>query len=347
MAAGKRSGLYVITLFSLVFTAGTLIILFTAGPGLSQPDANDWPFWGSYSPLRVLKAKPPVREPWTFVAYGDTRAANFHRNYGVPALCRLNPALIVHTGDAIKHGGGIWTRNVDWIRWELESRALRDSIPFFPVIGECELSDREPRTEDHEQGYTGIQHFTRIYSLPGESGWDPWYSFAYGGVTFVVLADLEHSLFPGSPQWIWLERTLREAATPHVIAVSHLPVHTAGDGNHSDWPYASQLTALMKRYGVGLHISGHARFFSRTVRDGITHVVSAGGGGEMQPLPESANPGPDEVCFTGAGREDGEDYFYYTAFEVNGGTITGAAVSFKTGRVFDTFRVAARKSGAQ
>lgn len=339
MAEGKTAPERGMRRTRLMAAMAVTVVLFGSSTG-AEP--LDWPFWGAYHPLRVLEAKPPVRGPWTFIAYGDTRAAEFHRNYGVPTLCRINPTLILHTGDAIKHGGGIWTRNIDWIRWELESRALRDSIAFFPVMGDCELSDREPLTADHEQAYTGVQHFTRIYSLPGESGWDPWYSFAWDGVTFVVLADLEHSLFPGSPQWMWLERTLRESATPHVVTVSHLPVYSCDRGARADWLYAGEFADLLKRNGVRLHISGHDRVFYRTVREGITCVTSAGGGGVMQPLGESRRTMKGDVSFTGAGHEDGEDYFYYTAFEVDGGVITGKTVSFKTGAVLDTFRITAR-----
>ncbi|MHB9028178.1 MAG: metallophosphoesterase family protein [Candidatus Latescibacterota bacterium] len=327
-------------LLPAVFSAGLFLVFSLSW---SEYDPGDWPSWGSYDPLKVLQSKPAPSGEWTFVAYGDTRAAEFHRNHGVPCLCRLNPALIVHTGDAMKYGGGVWTRNIDWIRWELESRALRDSIPFFPVLGNHEESVREPRTADHELQYTGAQHFSRFYDLPGDSGEGSYYSFVYGEVTFVMLSTLEDKLFPGSPQWMWLERTLGEATTPHVVTFSHKDIYTVGDKEDGAWKHAPEFTSLLKKYGVGLHISGHDHIYYRTVRDGVAYVISAGGGSGMYPLGNLRSVISGDKYFSGEGQLDKESYNYYLSCKVHGDVISGEAVSFRTGKVLDRFSVKARK----
>lgn len=326
-------------LLPAALVAGFIFFVSVSWP---EYDPGDWPSWGSYDPIKVLQSKPAPSGEWTFAVYGNTHAADFHRNRGVPCLCRLNPSLILHTGDAMKYGGGIWTRNVDWIRWELESRALRDSIPFFPVLGNHEESVREPRTADHELQYTGAQHFSRFYHLPGDTGEGAYYSFVYGDVTFVVLASLEDTCFPGSPQWMWLEKTLAEAKTPHIVTVSHNDIYTVGEIQDCTGKHAAEFTSLLKKNGVRLHISGRDHIYYRTVRDGVTFVISAGGGGEMSPLRNLRNAISGDKYFSGKGKLDSENYNYYLSCTVNGDTISGEVVSFLTGKVLDRFSVKAR-----
>ncbi len=320
------------------------LLLFSS---ISWSDAGpaDWPSWGAYNPITLLRSKPPA-DKWTFVAYGNSRAAEFHRNWGIPRLCELNPALIVSTGNTMEYGGGIWTRNIDWLRWELESRALRDSIPFFPVIGSYEAEALEPLTDDHDLHYTGARHFSLFYELPGESGGECHYSFEYGGVTFIVLDTLEKKLFPGSPQWIWLERTLERTDARHVVTFSHNDIYSVGEKNKSPWEYADEFTALLKRNAVRLHISGRDGIYYRTLRDGVTFIVSAGGGADMSPLKNLGSAERGDKYFTGNGKLNRERYHYYTAFEVNGDAITGKTVSFATGKVLDTFSITVRNRRA-
>ena len=303
--------------------------------------AESWPPWGAYNPLKLLRSRPVPEGSWTFAAYGDTKGAEFHRTRTIPALLKLNPTLIINTGDVVNYGNGSGAKRKDWPAWERESHELRYRIPFFPIFGNHEFKGR---------GLLGLpwgngaELYRQFYDLPEDSGGHKlYYSFVYGNVTFIALATWGDSLHPGSPQWRWLEMTLKEAKTPHIVTLTHTHIYTVGAKPDSLWEYAPEFTLLLKKYGVKLHLSGHDHIYYRTVRDGVTFVITAGGGADMYPLKHLGNAIPGDVYFTGSGKKNKDDFYYYTLFEIRGDVITGKAVSIKTGKVLDTFTVSARK----
>ncbi|MHB9028177.1 MAG: metallophosphoesterase family protein [Candidatus Latescibacterota bacterium] len=322
-----------------VFTYAASLFL-AVSCALAGPD--DWPSWGQYSPLKVLQSKPKPAGKWSFIVYGDSKGSSFHKETFIPELLKLNPTLIVNTGDMVARGGGVLSREEDWKPWEEESRELRNRIPFFPVIGNHETTVREPKSPDHNQYYKGMRNFSLFYDLPKESGWEFYYSFVYGNITYVILAIPGADFKPDTVQWQWLEQTLAKATTPHIITFSHSQIYSVGDKEDYIWAHAAELTALLKKYGVKLHFSGNDHIYYRTLRDGVTYVISAGGGAKMYPLNHLSNAIPGDVYFSGDGKPDMENYYYYVALDVDGDTISGKTVLANSGKVADTFTVKAR-----
>jgi len=202
------------------------IALFTIFFFFLNAVAESWPPWGSYNPLKLLQTKPVPSGYWTFVAYGDSKGAKFHRKKTVPALLKLNPTLILNTGDVVNYGNGSGAKKTDWPAREKESRELRYRIPFFPVFGNHEYSGK---------GFLGIPSkngtdiYRQFYELPEDSGGNElYYSFVYNNVTFIFLATWGDSLRPGTPQWKWLETTLKQAKTPHIVTLTHTHIYTVG-----------------------------------------------------------------------------------------------------------------------
>jgi acid phosphatase type 7 len=301
--------------------------------------SENWPPWGSYDPLKLLRSKPFFKGDWTFVAYGDSKGSKFNRERTIPALLKLNPTLIINTGDMVNYGYGSGAKTGDWPEWEKESRALRQQIPFFPAFGNHEYRGK---------GFLGLpsrdgsELYSQFYDLPKDSGGNGlYYSFVYDNVTFIFLATWGDSLHPGTPQWKWLETIMKEAKTPHIVTVTHIPVYTVG--SKPNWEFAPEFTALIKKYGVRLHLSGHDHIYYRTVRDGITFIITAGGGAEEYDLRKKVNALPGDIYFSGSGMKNKKDFYYYTLFEVQGETITGKAISINTGRVLDSFTINSRE----
>lgn len=324
--------------FSIVICGIALLAAFW---GRVSAGAESWPPWGAYDPLKVLRSKPEPEGAWTFAAYGDTRGEKFHSERTIPRLLEVDPCLILSVGDMVSYGNGFRAKAKDWPLWEKESGELRRRIPFFPVFGNHENYGRGPLGLPIGNG-DGL--YRQFYRLPEDSGGrELYYSFVWGGVTFIALATWGDRLVPGSPQWIWLEKTLKHAATPHIVTFSHTHIYTVGKKSGSLDGHAPEFSALLARYGVKLHLSGHDHIYYRTVRDGVTFVITAGAGAEMHPIRHLANALPGDVYFTGKGKKDGKDLYFYTLFEVRGDVITGKAVSINTGKVLDTFTVSARK----
>ena len=106
-----------------------------------------------------------------------------------------------------------------------------------------------------------------------------WYSFAQGPVRVIVLDGNQPS---SSAQLAFLKRTLERAKEPVRIVSIHQPPYTAG--LHEPATTTQRLMVpLFRTHGVSLVLSGHNHSYERIVRDGITYIVSGGGGAQVYP----------------------------------------------------------------
>jgi hypothetical protein len=87
---------------------------------------------------------------------------------------------------------------------------------------------------------------------------DPWYAFASGPVTFLMISS-EHSWLGGSPQLLWMEQTLaavNRTATPWVVVAGHRPMYTSegpAPQDHLVSMYMREhMDGLLSKYRVNL-----------------------------------------------------------------------------------------------
>lgn len=200
---------------------------------------------------------------FSFAVYGDHRSGSgdelVHRHF-VGKITEAKPDFVIHTGDIVVNA----QRERHWRHFFSEAGPLVSQIPFMPSKGNHD----ESKTDRYE------------YFFP-MNGKKSYYTFDYGGVTFIAL-DSQINFRRGSLQYRFLERTLQ---TKHpedpIIIYFHLPaVSFAAHG--SDRMVRRHLVPLFSRYGVDVVFSGHDHGYqrSRTV-DGVTYVVAAGGGAPL------------------------------------------------------------------
>ena len=314
-------------------------------PGQTQETqgkvANEWPPWGAYNPLRLLRDRDSHAPDAAcrFVVYGDSRRhEDVLEQYVHPRILAIDPMLTIQTGDSVSRGFGTGSRSTYWVTWEEATRELRARIPMFPVFGNHEWAGYG------EGGWSrgGTREYELFYDLPRESGSELYYSFVHNNVTFVVLAiEWGAGLVPGNAQWRWLENTLAAAETPHVVVVSHKPIYTVG--HYDPYEHPEVLTALYRKYGVKLHFAAHDHIYYRTVRDGITFVISAGAGATMSELRHTDRAIEGDVFFSGYGKENKENFFYVVSCRAHEDGIEGEAVAAKSGRVLDRFEAGRRE----
>jgi 3',5'-cyclic AMP phosphodiesterase CpdA len=207
-----------------------------------------------------------------FVAYGDTRDQHeIHREI-VKGVISFKPALVLQTGDLVHHGDAA----EEWRIFDQITGDMRRQIPYYPARG------------NHDVGTSGF--YEQRVTQPVLSGNKHFYSFEKENLHFVAL-DTQQALGPTSEQGRWLEADLAKAQAEgrFIVPFFHKAIFSIG-------PHAVErdvvalrpiLHLLFKKHGVRLAFEGHDHIYYRTVRDGITYVVTGGGGA---PLYDEAHP---------------------------------------------------------
>jgi hypothetical protein len=151
------------------------------------------------------------------------------------------------------------------------------SIPNICVIGNHDLDDPG-----------GRETFERVHGPVN-------YGFASGHTRFVVLhaqasADGEVDIDvppqgtegPREADLEFLERALASADEPNRVVLMHMPPHLEGHyAPHADWGFErreAEFLVLLRTHGVKLVCCAHGLAYDRVMRDGITFVMSGGGG---------------------------------------------------------------------
>jgi calcineurin-like phosphoesterase family protein len=288
-----------------------LIAVILSGPALSAATFN------------VPDSDRP--EPLVFIAYGDTRFTDANetaasspaaRRALVAKIAAENPAAIFINGDLPYHGIA-----ADYEVYRAETKIWRDhQIPIYPALGNHEFS-------------------ACLASICLDRWWNTfpqlrgrrWYSVALGSRVVGITLDSDASLLPGSEQRMWLQSqvTSLDPAVRVVLIVMHHPpvadVQTVKLVDHNARPNEQALADYLKtvaahstaRYVVS---AGHIHNYERLFQDGVTYLVSGGGGAT-----------PYDIDRTPADLYQDTDFpnYHYVRFELRGQTLSGAMIRFE------------------
>ncbi len=235
-----------------------------------------------------------VKNPFRFVAYGDTRfhdpkdtkAANpAVRVALVQAIAEVNPAFICFTGDIVYNGYD----PDDWKVWDSETSIWRAKhIPVYPALGNHDLH----RPEDVALS----NYFQRFPDLKGSR----YYSVRAANALILVLdSSLDET---SGPQWQWLNDKLDRvpADVDFVFLMFHHPPYSSSSdaklfgGGHSARPAEQHLAKILEerqahaRYRIVV-FSGHVHNYERHEHGGVTYFVSGGGGAHAYPIERAAD----------------------------------------------------------
>lgn len=259
-------------------------------------------------PARAGEAPPRLRVAapegtLTFVVYGDTRFTTRDGVANAPARRRLvagiaaeNPAAIFIGGDLIYQGDD----PDDYATYESETAEWsRRGIPVFPALGNHEFRGCRPARADSPC----LENWWRTFAALRP--WR-WYSVAVGDRLLVLVLDSDASLKSGSAQRTWLERQISDAGSDarvrFILVLLHYPpvrdpIFPRGKDEGEVQRYLSAAAPALRArvIVVGSHLHNYERF----ERDGVTYLVSGGGGakpltvlrmsGELSRLETSVN----------------------------------------------------------
>jgi acid phosphatase type 7 len=270
---------------------------------------------GAATTFQIPDSALPV--PLVLVAYGDTRftaasetaaSSPTARRALVAKIAAENPAAIFINGDLPFHGIA-----ADYEVYRAETQIWRDKhLRVYPALGNHELS-----------ACLESSCLERWWSTFPELRGMRWYSVAVGSKLIGIALDSDTSLLPGSAQRTWLESqiTSLDPQVRVVLIVMHHPpvaaVQTVKLVDHNARPNEQALAAYLQtsaahsaaRFVVS---AGHIHNYERLSQDGVTYLVSGGGGAT-----------PYEVDRTAADLYQDRDFpnYHYVRFELRGNTL--------------------------
>jgi calcineurin-like phosphoesterase family protein len=257
-------------------------------------------------------------EPLVFIAYGDMRftassetmaSSPNARRALIAKIAAENPAAIFINGDLPYHGIA-----ADYEVYRTETQAWRDKhLRVYPALGNHELS-----------ACFESSCLERWWNAFPELHGRRWYSVAVGSRLLGIALDSDAPLLPGSEQRMWLEGqiTALDPAVRVVLIVMHHPpladVQTVKLVDHNSRPNEQALAAYLKtaaahsaaRFVVS---AGHIHNYERLVQDGVTYLVSGGGGAT-----------PYDIDRTAADLYQDRDFpnYHYVRFELRAATLS-------------------------
>lgn len=208
-------------------------------------------------------------EDWSFVVFGDHRQG--YGVYGklVKYISNYEPApkFAVSLGDIMLRPGN----EAEWLNFWRYSKPLTDKMPLFIVRGTHEGNDPVSEQILHEQA-----------NIPGENFY---YSYCCEDAYFIILdteiRGQERSIV--NEQLFWLTDNLdsiaQESNIKNIFIFMHHPLFT--QGKYQDVPLinAEELHELfLENNKVKTIFAGHEHIFNRYERDGLTYIISGGGG---------------------------------------------------------------------
>jgi len=249
-------------------------------------------------------AAGPDQTAFDFVVFGDTRTNHHIHQDVVDRIVALDPDFVVHTGDLVEIGWNI----VQWETFFRIERELLAHVPFFPALG------------NHEDD--SLLYFDLFYLPINER----WYPFDYGHTRFICLQVDDYGDYsPGSEQYAWLKEALAANTQPWLFVFFHFPAYSSLDEEPYEVEARETLTPLFEQYGVSIVFNGDHHSYQRSVANGVTYIVTAGGGAPLYEITQ-----PDEYLVTY------KNDYHATYVTIDGDTLTSVVVT-REGEEFDRF----------
>jgi predicted phosphodiesterase len=153
-----------------------------------------------------------------------------------------------------------------------------------------------------------------------------WYARQLHPGTLLVL---DSNDLGNAEQTTWLSQALQDAASP-VIVVSHHPAFSCGlHGNTA--AIVEQWVPLIEDHDVPLVLSGHDHDYQRFEEDGVTYVVTGGGGQAIRPSGSCSSSTPARI-------ESDNEHHHFLVLEVSPEEVRVTALT-PEGSILDSFAI--------
>jgi len=195
--------------------------------------------------------------------YGDSRTGYAVHREIVEMVKSIMPAALFHTGDLVTNG----TNQNNWDYFHNITGELLASTPFYPAVG------------NHENPNQSSTRYFEQFDLPGN---ERWYSVDVDGIRFIVL-DTVSSIAANTSQYQWLESQLQSVSADSTVAVVlHYPPFSTGQHTADEKGLRQSIVPLFETHDVDLVLTGHDHNYERSEVNGITYLVTGGGGAALR-----------------------------------------------------------------
>jgi len=202
---------------------------------------------------------------FSFAVIGDVQGNNDTFRKAI-ALMNRDPSLLfaVNTGDLTPYG-------TEWEYNKYKSVVSAAKARFYNLAG------------NHDDKKGGLERFRKHFG-------SPYYSWEVEGVRFISLYNASRKGL-GSDQYAWLKKELRANKNKPKIVFMHKPLFDIA-GSFPDEVMqpalqAQELISLFENNRVAAVFCGHVHGYVYEKRNGITYILSGGGGGRLH-LPHFA-----------------------------------------------------------
>ncbi|MFC2083557.1 metallophosphoesterase family protein [Bacteroidota bacterium] len=203
----------------------------------------------------------------SFIVIGDTRTNPIIFKQHVNNINNLDPLPIYlfHAGDMVT----AYFLNFEWKIFHKIMNPLLNKIILYPVAGNHDVGVSSNSRELYRKE-TGIQ---------GEL----YYSFTHQSLLFVILSTEEPDFTGsvGNNQFDWLVETLANSTSDRIIVFMHRPLFPQGHYKDKASSNSEKIHEVFKQYGVDIVFAGHEHQFFINDLDGITYVITGGGGAPL------------------------------------------------------------------
>ncbi|MFW9870512.1 MAG: metallophosphoesterase family protein [Candidatus Thorarchaeota archaeon] len=277
---------------------------------------------GTESPIYHFLTAPPDGEEFKMIIVGDNRprtTVTQPEEWETIAqmIADEEPHIVISTGDYVRDVEENDADNlIAWNYFTEINDLIGHYAPIFAAIG------------NHDKARGGgplqLNYFFDAFILPDEPS--PYYSFDYAGVHFSTLMtyELGLELRVTGDQLTWLENDLATTNKAVKFVVAHAPLYPVVHIDDSLNIYPEErdaLQALFEEENVSLFMAGHDHLFDRLTVNGVTQVISGGGGAPLYDHP-----------FWGGG------YYHYTRSFVSSGHINISSVGID-GEIVETYEI--------
>ncbi|MBL9172784.1 MAG: metallophosphoesterase family protein, partial [Verrucomicrobiales bacterium] len=219
----------------------------------------------SVTPAYTFRTAPRPGTPFVAAWWGDNHQGTDVLRTHVENLLKHSPDLICVAGDMVNFGNSLEEWHEYWFK-PLEHLNAAQTVPVIFARG----------------NHDGEHALSYAYStLPGN---ESWFAFDYGNARMIFLdSEAPGSMAPEQREWLRLEllRPETQQAAFRIVCF-HKPPWSQfwnGGGHTQEEFVLREWIPLFRLNGVDLVISGHEHAYHRGARDGVTYVVTGGGGG--------------------------------------------------------------------
>ncbi|RIH66909.1 hypothetical protein D1164_00285 [Mariniphaga sediminis] len=221
----------------------------------------------------------------SFSVVGDTQGNPVVWKKISELMAEETPHFIVHVGDLVQYG----PNKDDWTdEFFRPAKTLLSYTPLYPASGNHEMNDEK---------------LYQYFDLPYDNAF---YTVKKGDIIFIFV-DTNKDILVGSEQYNELKNVLASSKETWKIVIHHHPVFTSHKFSYRSSlmaaptkgdPNILHLKDLYETYCVDLTLAGHVHNYERTwpirenqinEEEGVTHIITGGGGGDFIKTPNDRN----------------------------------------------------------